>query len=292
MLLLCGLAAPALGSTPTGFSLKFNDEVCPYHVMATFLMPEEELRLEAQGTGEFGILASAGEAVALGESRWRWKAPKQPGLYPIVVTDHAGAHSITLNVFVMVPYDGSEKLKGYPIGRYQAKPLRGDPAYAVPRGFVEVTEENAETPVSPHFKLRQFLCKQSGGWPRYLLLRERLLLQLEKLLQELRSSGIPAETLHVMSGFRTPHYNKAIGNTTKYSRHCYGDAADVFVDTDGDGVMDDLNQDGRVDSEDARFVYHIVDQRLPYDGGLGLYKATHAHGPDVHVDVRGFRTRW
>ena len=30
----------------------------------------------------------------------------------------------------------------------------------------------------------------------------------------------------------------------------------------------------------------------PFEGGLGLYKANAAHGPFVHVDVRGYPARW
>ena len=37
-------------------------------------------------------------------------------------------------------------------------------------------------------------------------------------------------------------------------RHQFGDAADVFVDNDGNGRMDDLNRDKRVDSRDARVI--------------------------------------
>jgi hypothetical protein len=53
--------------------------------------------------------------------------------------------------------------------------------------------------------------------------------------------------VQVMSGFRTPRYNKSGGNTggrANLSRHMYGDASDIFVDNDGNGTMDDLNRDG------------------------------------------------
>ena len=57
--------------------------------------------------------------------------------------------------------------------------------------------------------------------------------------------------MQVMSGFRTPRYNHSGGNTAgraNLSRHMYGDAADVFVDNDRNGSMDDINGDGRVDT--------------------------------------------
>ena len=50
--------------------------------------------------------------------------------------------------------------------------------------------------------------------------------------------------VNVMSAFRTARTYRSIGNRTIYRRHLYGDAADIFVDADGDGPMDDLNGDG------------------------------------------------
>ena len=76
----------------------------------------------------------------------------------------------------------------------------------------------------------------------------------------------------------------------------YGDAADVFVDNDGNGRMDDLNRDGRIDSRDAQVILDAVErvERAHPDlvGGVGVYRATRAHGPFAHVDVRGTRARW
>ena len=100
-----------------------------------------------------------------------------------------------------------------------------------------------------------------------------------------------------MSGYRTPFYNRAIGNV-QYSRHIYGDGADIFVDVSPrDELMDDLNGDGRVDLRDARVLYEIVEGLEGGDvaglvGGLATYDATSAHGPFVHVDGRGYRARW
>ena len=101
-----------------------------------------------------------------------------------------------------------------------------------------------------------------------------------------------------MSGYRTPSYNAAIGNV-RYSRHQYGDAADIFIDDDPRGrSVDDLNGDGRVNSADARALQCVIetlavdarDDIMP--GGLGTYSTSHMHGPFVHTDARGFRTRW
>jgi hypothetical protein len=80
------------------------------------------------------------------------------------------------------------------------------------------------------------------------------------------------------------------------SRHQYGDAADVFVDNNGDGRMDDLNHDRRIDWRDAKVIVDAVErvERAHPDlsGGGGVYRATRAHGPFAHIDARGKRARW
>jgi len=65
-----------------------------------------------------------------------------------------------------------------------------------------------------------------------------------------------------------------------------------------DGMMDDLNRDGKMDDLDADVLYSIIDELYGkpfyerFMGGLAGYKKTDSHGPFVHVDVRGFRVRW
>lgn len=171
-------------------------------------------------------------------------------------------------------------------------------AYKTPTQFVEVTRENQNTRVSEHFRLRDFLTKnQPNVWPKYLVLREELIDKLELVIQELNDQGVVVRHMQVMSGFRTPQYNGGGGSgRSGVSRHMYGDAADVFVDNDRDGRMDDLNGDGRVDHRDARVILQAVERverRHPqFAGGVGVYRATSAHGPFAHVDVRGWRARW
>lgn len=202
----------------------------------------------------------------------------------------------------LVPFQ--EKQDGrvgvYRVGRWpgEVRRPRGE-AYRVPEGFIEVTEAAAAVKVSTHFRLGQFLTKdQRDVWPKMLLLDERLVDKLELLISELRLAGIKAEGLGVLSGFRTPQYNARGTNSGRAtdSRHQYGDAADVYVDVNGDGRMDDLTRDGRVDMRDAVRLARIVERvEAKYPelvGGLGVYRATGSHGPFVHVDARGDRARW
>ena len=223
----------------------------------------------------------------------------QPGIHR-VNTDKGGR---PLTFISLLPF--SEK-KGASIGAYrlgfwpaERGRLRAV-AYRNPDGFIEVTSENQNTPVSEHFRLRDFLTKdQFSTWPKYLVLREELIDKLELVIAELQREGIPVRRMTVMSGFRTPQYNQrgvGRGGRAQDSRHQYGDAADVFVDNDGDGWMDDLNRDGRVDHRDAQLILAAaerVERRHPdLAGGVGVYRATRAHGPFAHVDVRGHRARW
>jgi uncharacterized protein YcbK (DUF882 family) len=171
-------------------------------------------------------------------------------------------------------------------------------AYQNPAGFIEVTPDNQNTQVSEHFQLRDFITHdQARTWPKYVVLRDELIDKLELVIQQLENQGVVVRRMTVMSGFRTPQYNGPGGDgRSGVSRHMYGDAADVFVDNDGDGRMDDLNGDGRVDHRDARVILNAaerVERSHPeLSGGVGVYRATASHGPFAHVDVRGWRARW
>jgi uncharacterized protein YcbK (DUF882 family) len=183
---------------------------------------------------------------------------------------------------------------------YEDGEMPRSPAYAHPAGFVEVTRENRYARVSEHFRLADFLTKgQAEVWPKYLVIDPKLIDKLELVIQELEAQGHPVTHVQIMSGFRTPYYNHAGGNTggrANLSRHMYGDAADVFVDNDRNGTMDDLTGDGRVDVRDAELVARAAERveagHPSLVGGIGIYKACCGHGPFTHVDVRGYRARW
>jgi hypothetical protein len=224
---------------------------------------------------------------------------RSPGVH--VVGDSAAAGPFSL----ITMRDFADKLRGrigaYRIGFWPGeRGRRVSEAYENPDGFIEVTPENAETPVSEHFRLRDFLTHdQEDVWPKYLVLRAPLVDKLELVIAELEARGVHVSRMSVMSGFRTPQYNAHGGETggrSRVSRHMYGDAADVFVDNDGDGRMDDLNRDGRIDRRDAQVIRDAVEavERSHGDlvGGVGVYRATRSHGPFAHVDVRGNRARW
>lgn len=285
-----------------GFSVIYKNEASPYRDAAMFVMPREAITIAVDGpSGDYALATANGDVTVLAPRKWTWRAPATAGLYDVEISGPAKTHPITLHAFVKVPASAVEGgyLNGYRIGEYPARPLNGNPLYLPPEGFVEVTKANEDTHLSPHFKLKQFICKQDSPkeFPKYLVLHERLPLKLEAVLQLVNTLGFRVDTLHVMSGYRTPYYNHAIGDVL-YSMHQWGSAADVFVDRNDKGRMEDLNHDHHVDIGDAKFLYDQVERMLterPYQrlqGGMGFYAATVAHPPFVHLDVRGTNARW
>lgn len=285
------------------FSVRFQDEVSPYRLMSLFVQPGERVELavtpgpRGDGAAEPAACAEGGELAPAGVGAWSWRAPRSEGLHRLAVADGRSGEVMHLQAFVLRPYRGQAAVDGYRIGQYQARPLRGLPSYRRPEAMLRVTRDLARVRLSPHFRLDQFLCKQEGD-PKFVVLRTRMLLQLETLLAEVNAAGIATPTFAVLSGYRTPWYNATIGNDTSYSRHAYGDAADIFVDLDGDGRMDDINGDGRIDDGDARVLYDIAEAAThpginpEFVGGIGLYGPKPHRGPFVHVDTRGYPARW
>ena len=225
---------------------------------------------------------------------------KGPGVYALDVLGPAAA---ALRWIVLTPFSAKVhgRIGGYRLGEWPHENRQtADLAYASPRGFIRVTPDNFQLRVSEHFALGQFVTKnQANVWPKYVVLQPRLLDKLELTIAELNREGYRVGGLSVMSVFRTPEYNEegvGAGGRSAVSRHQYGDAADVYPDDHGHGRMDDLNRDGRVDLKDARILAHAAEMveiaHPELAGGIGIYPATSAHGPFVHIDARGKRARW
>lgn len=308
LLATIGIAAVAVGSTvdldarplPAGRRpLPAIGATRPNPVPLAALL---DLRSLEGRSGKLRALFVAGSrpafAVSALEQLFGDSAVTHPGVYP--VGDSLG-HPFAL--ITLLPFSAKHRgrIGDYRIGYWPFE--RRTPhseAYADPDGFIEVTPQNEDTYVSEHFQLRDFLTHdQQDVWPKYLVLDDRLIDKLELVIEDLDAHGVPVRHLAIMSGFRTPEYNirgVGEGGRARDSRHQYGDAADVFVDNDGDGRMDDLNHDGRVDWRDALVIRQAVDRveaaHPELVGGVGLYRATAAHGPFAHVDARGYRARW
>ena len=184
-----------------------------YDTFAVTTLPGNSLTLRARYLGgEVEAQATGGTLVPTGPASWTWTAPAEPGVSHVLVTAASG-QAMRLQAITLVPFDHSADAIGdYAIGDYQDEPMNGDPVYDEPAGFVEVTPDLVDLPVSPHFRLGQFLAKQEAEpgraeWPKYVALSAPLLVKLERLAAAVRAAGRPADGLTVMSGFRTPAYN-------------------------------------------------------------------------------------
>jgi hypothetical protein len=272
-----------------------------YNEGAIFAMPGEKIPLSLSASAKrlHSIDAPQGALVATGPNNWTWEAPVRPGMYPLKVKNPAGGTVANFSAFVMVPSKDVTQgvLNAYQIGFYPETPLKGNPIYVPPKGFIEVTKDNEDTHVSPNLRIKDFLTKQKSGYPKYLVLDERLVFLLEVIGAHLEPQGWDAGDIFIMSGYRTPYYNKQLDDT-QYSLHQWGRAADIFLDKDNNGRMDDFNKDKVVSKEDAVALAAVLEELAktpalkPFIGGIGIYDSTSAHGPFVHVDTRPTRARW
>ncbi|MDW3197648.1 MAG: D-Ala-D-Ala carboxypeptidase family metallohydrolase [Cytophagales bacterium] len=294
ILLVCSSWVWSYSTEKAGFTIEVNGELNPYKVFSVFVMPGASFSVTSDVTLD---CVSDRLLTQPTDQGWQVTAPEKSGAYSLRLA--FGTLTMKLNVLVLTPLTQmkGEYLNGYRLGNYPAKALRGNPIYHKPDGLFEVTMENQDLQLTPHFTLKQFLCKQVGAFPKYLIVRERLLLKLEYLLEKVNEHDISSETFGFISGYRTPFYNASIKNV-QYSRHVYGGAADIYIDQDRDGRMDDLNRDGIINEKDVRVFHQIVEGEFgkptydKYKGGLGFYRKNGRHHGFIHVDVRGTRARW
>lgn len=293
-LLLMLSSAHADDSSRAAFTITFEGVTSDLPIMTTTIMPSSTLviKSEAIPTASIGIITSTSKD-------WQWIAPSTPGRHEIRFEKNG--ETILLHVFVLTPFENAEnaELNGYQIGPYRKTLFRGLSNYQAPLGFIDLSHGPADLKISPHFTLGQFICKQQPGHdPTYLSVRAETLIKLETLLEAANDKGWKADTFHIMSGFRTPFYNRSIGNPTTSSRHLYGGAADIWLDRDGDGQMDDLNGDGKITKDDARELARLAEALAKKGGrnwpagGIGIYGPNSARGPFVHIDSRGYKARW
>ena len=203
--------------------------------------------------------------------------------------------------FILRPFGQKrgELLGTYRLGMWPAERWMMAENYLNPDGFVEVQRDEADIALSEHFRLGDFLTHdQEGTWPKFVVLEERLIDKLELVHRELSNRGIDSRRVVVLSGFRAPYYNdrRIHEGAARASRHQFGDAADLIIDADSDGRMDDLNGDGRRDMRDLNpigaAVAKVEREHPALVGGLGTYAAMGPSGPFAHIDVRGTSARW
>jgi uncharacterized protein YcbK (DUF882 family) len=129
------------------------------------------------------------------------------------------------------------------------------------KAFNAYTE--GELQLSPHFKVKEFQCKDGSG-------AVLVSLPLVQVLERIRAKFGKPVTIN--SGYRNKSYNRDLGSSDG-SQHCQGTAADITIK----GVT-------------PRQIAVFAETLLPDGGGIGLYE--YASGGFTHIDVRVKKARW
>lgn len=159
------------GSDQTVYQFRINQKLKPliHDVQSFLLLPQDTVNLEVVKS-KAKVSYHAHQAVSVNYNKqnqqWQINVPEQAGIYPFYLKQDE--HIIKINFIMQVPAKKmvGQEINGYRIGRYPRKKIIKQVIYEPPRGFIEVTEKNINTKISPSFKLGQFLCKQSGDFPK------------------------------------------------------------------------------------------------------------------------------
>ncbi len=264
LVIILSVNTAAFSAEHANFSLVYKDLKIPLKTFSVFVMPGEEIKFSiAEEDRDIMYQIKLGGKIFESKSSFTWNAHKESGHYEAVIKEKNNdgpASKIKINVFVLCPKKemNGQYMDEFRIGTYPKIPIDKKDFYSTPEGFLKIDESIMEVNLTPHFKAKQFLTRQSRQLPQYIAIKESLLLKLEFLLAEVNKAGYQTDTFGIVSIFRSPYFNKKIGNSTNFSRHLYGDAADIYIDTAGNDWMDDLNGDGKYNILDANILYDIA----------------------------------
>lgn len=96
-------------------------------------------------------------------------------------------------------------------------PDHSSPQYAKPLRFVDLGQADPDLQIADNFKLSEVMQEWKGD---YGVFQPHVVEKLQWLRDQTGGA------LHINSGYRSPAYNASVGGVT-YSRHMYGDAADI-----------------------------------------------------------------
>lgn len=121
--------------------------------------------------------------------------------------------------------------------------------------------------LTKNFKLSEFKCRDGSGVPPEYVDNVALLADNLQVLRE--ELDMP---IHVISGYRSPKYNRRIGGARR-SQHMLAKAADIKVKG-----MDPVDVKKAIEA--------LISAGKMQQGGIGLYTTF------VHYDVRARKSRW
>jgi uncharacterized protein YcbK (DUF882 family) len=121
--------------------------------------------------------------------------------------------------------------------------------------------------LSKNFKKSEFKCRDGTEVP------EELMDNLEELVKNLQIiRDCIKKPMHIISGYRSPKYNRKIGGARK-SQHMKAKAADIVVR-------------GMKPTKLREIIINLIKEGKIKKGGVGLYRSF------VHYDTRGWNARW
>lgn len=284
-------------------------------------------KIETKNDRCFWKDASSGVQTIKVEGSLTYLPPKKTGLF------EAAKPKIEIpfqaHMKCLFPVDVGNKMSGYinqfPIGTY---PDPTDPkdlnkatipsriknnieAYTPPSLYYKVTPETFFLNVFDNYRLGDFDLDphfKDMTYPRYIAVHPKVLKKMDLLKRLMNSEGVKVTKFNIIYLYRSPNYNLTArdkdGNKSlksAFSSHMYGRAVDFIVDENHDWVIDDLNEDGKIDIADARKLRSYVDMldnhllkedRSMVGGAFTYYhhdfweRGDYVQTPYVHMDVR------
>ena len=121
--------------------------------------------------------------------------------------------------------------------------------------------------VTENFSTHEFTCRDGSEVPPELMVHLALLCENLQVLRNYLDCPI-----RVISGYRSPTYNRKIGGAKK-SQHMLAKAADIKIE-------------GIPPHEIKAAIEMLIKEGKMHKGGVGIYTTF------VHYDVRGWNARW
>ncbi len=283
------------------------------------MLPGSSLQVTAEADGQAGRIAVIKDGQIIREDAvLNFTAPEKPGAFYISVAAAAGGQNRRGEICVVVPHKASarhSKQGGWlvrvddrDIGEYRpasssgAAKVKDNPdSYQPPVWWIRITDMNASFEVSPGVPADDLVAPAEDTGLKHtdvVPVCYPMWTAITALRNGLSARGIPGSALRVISGFRTPAYNRSIGSNA-FGRHVYGDAFDFYLNlAGGDNIKAaDLNRDGKLDRRDAYPIVAVIEDlqaegKLPM-GGIGVYNTIGGdHEVSLHFDARGHRATW
>ena len=124
-----------------------------------------------------------------------------------------------------------------------------------------------DIPLSKNFKKSEFRCRDGSDVPPELMDNLRELVENLQVIRDHINKPV-----RVISGYRTPKYNRRIGGARR-SQHMKAKAADLRVR-------------GVSAAELREIILKLIKEKKIKKGGVGIYRTF------VHYDTRGWNARW